>query len=424
MSKQPVGIGDLSIYIPHMSMQSDVIIEQRGDSPELLDRLQKAVVYTGQKEVRFPNFFEDTVTLALESGYQLFQRNSPDHLRFMVSGTETSIDMSKPISSYMQSPLVEAGVALPKNMLTFQVQHACASGAVSMLTVAGLLAASSNDKDSGLVISTDIARYQKGSTAEVTQGAGAVSLLIEKNPRLIELDLNSVGYFSKDVDDFFRPLGSDVAQVRGRYSLKCYREALEKAMLDHCEVEGVTPADYLRSVDMFVLHVPYYSLPFECLRALIRKYLKLTKPEAEEFLQERGFQSSIKPAKVVGNLYSSSLFMALISLLNERRSLFGDDISGKKIMFGSYGSGNTMAVFSGVIAKKAGEVIDSWDMDAVFNQSKPVSFDKYEEWVNRKYAAGQVYNPPENFADEISENKFYLAAIREDGFRKYGVKEG
>src|SRR6185369_5932770 len=82
-----------------------------------------------------------------------------------------------------------------------------------------------------LVVSTDIARYDLNSSAEFTQGAGAVALLIGESPRLLELD-ETTGIFASNVYDFWRPLERREAVVDGKFSLDCYLTALDGAVSD------------------------------------------------------------------------------------------------------------------------------------------------------------------------------------------------
>ena len=47
-----------------------------------------------------------------------------------------------------------------------------------------------NPEKKAIVICTDIAKYDLESTGEYTQGAGAVALLVSKDPRLMEVENN------------------------------------------------------------------------------------------------------------------------------------------------------------------------------------------------------------------------------------------
>ena len=214
-----VGISDISVYLPKPVIDLHELVRRRvAQQPKLARHMERAMATTGQKSIRFPELWEDTATMAAQAAYDLLRRNPQLDLaaiRHLAVGTETTVDHSKPVSAYVQGMLQQAGVRLPDSLSSFQVQHACAGGTMALLSIAGMLQTSGRPGESGIVMATDIARYETESTAEITQGAGAVAMLVENSPRLIELDLATVGYFSRDVDDFFRPLGSKTAQGQG-----------------------------------------------------------------------------------------------------------------------------------------------------------------------------------------------------------------
>ena len=293
-----IGISDIALYIPSPKIRIDTILKARiRENPDLGQKLRRAVDTTGQKAIRFPEIFEDNVTLAANSAKRLLDMNGNldiSNLRYLAVGTETSVDMSKPISAYVGGMLQRAGYALPTSLSNFQVQHACAGGTLAMLSVAALLQAGSRKKESGIVICSDIARYDARSTAEITQGAGAASLLIEHDPDLICLDMETQGYSSSDVDDFFRPLGSTTARVRGQYSVQCYHRALDEALADHAARRGRTLSDIVKETDMFVFHVPFAQMAVTAIKRLLGKHLNMEGSEANAFLNARGFFQSLE----------------------------------------------------------------------------------------------------------------------------------
>jgi hydroxymethylglutaryl-CoA synthase len=415
-----VGLSDISLHIPRPMMDLGVLVDQRVREIPALDRhLQRAVRTTGQRAFRFPEPWEDTATMAAQAVLALVRRDSvrdPARVRHLLVGTESGVDHSKPVSAYVQGMLDKAGAGLPRTLTSAQVQHACAGGTVALLGAAGLLAAAGRDGEVGIVACTDIARYQLKSTAEVTQGAGAAALLVERNPRLVELDLETMGLCSRDVDDFFRPLGSTTAQVNGSYSMKCYTESLDAALADHAERRGVAVQTVLQDADLFVLHTPFHNMPGLALRKVLEKRLALDEAQAAAFLQEKGFLEGIDPLADVGNLYTGSLFAALASLLQSTWKRLGDGIVGREILFASYGSGSTMMVFSGRVAAGAPQVIAGWG--ALFGSARPATFDEYAAWAQgpedaARYAADrQAGAPPAGV--------FHLASIRKDGYHDYG----
>lgn len=424
MKTSSIGIGDISIHIPEPEIQLSTLVEQRLQENATLERhLSRALRTTGQVAMRFPRPWEDTATMAAEAVRGLVRRASNaalQSLRHLSVGTETGVDHSKPVSSYVQGMLQGDGLAFPSSLSSVQVQHACAGGTMAMLGVAGLLAAGGRKAESGIVACSDIARYQLKSTAEITQGAGAAALLLEESPRLIELDLASVGYHSRDVDDFFRPLGSSTAEVNGSYSMRCYAESLEAAFLDHCGRSGELPHDVLRQTDLLVLHTPFHNMPGMALRKLLESQLGLGDEQAARFLSDRAFHEGIDPLARIGNLYTASMYTALAFLLDARYRAVGEGIVGKRILFASYGSGSTMIVFSGHVAAGAPSVVSQWDLGRIHASAAPASFEEYAAWAQgpdaaREYARRQGQAAPAG--------AFTLAGIRRDGYRQYARAE-
>jgi hydroxymethylglutaryl-CoA synthase len=423
MARQSVGISDIGIYVPGPEIEIQAIVEERGRrEPELGRHLRRAWETTGQMRMRFPEAWEDPATLAAQSAMVMLRQNEgfdPSRLRYLAVGTESGVDHSKAMAAYAGGMLQKAGVAVPRTISTFQVQHACAGGALAAIGAAALLSFSNRRGESGLVLCSDIARYAGSSTAEITQGAGAAALLIEEDPALVELDLSDMGFASSDVDDFFRPLGSTVAMVRGGYSTQCYIDSLELAFSDHCERRGEKPEAVLEATDYFILHVPFRNMALRAMKKLLMSRLGLAEPEADAMLAARSFQAGIDPIASIGNTYTASIFMSLAFLLDAQFKLIGDRIVGKRLLLASYGSGNTMAVISAKVAAGAPAVLARWRTGEVWSGARRRSWEDYERWLDRgPEAAGESvpYEP-----SEPRPGYFRLAGIRKDGYREYAL---
>ena len=425
MNATKIGISDISVYLPAPRMDLALLVEQRvREVPKLERHLARARRATGQRAIRFNMPSEDTSTMAASSAYRLIEQNprlNLSRLRYLTVGTESGVDHSKPVSAYVEGMLQQADLDIPDSLSSFQVQHACAGGTLSLLSVSALLQAAGRDDEFGIVICSDIARYQSHSTAEVTQGAGSVALLVENDPKLVELDLSTQGYCSQDTDDFFRPLGSKTAQVKGTYSMQCYRDTLESALLDHCERSGRTPADLLADTDLLVLHTPFRNLPESSMTALLARYLGLEAEEARTFLEERGLYDGIDVVAEVGNIYTGAMYLAFAYQLHNQYRKYGDAIVGKRVLFFSYGSGNTMTVFSGRISSDAPEVISRWHLDELLAAGHDASLPEYQLWSNGPYVPAE--RNPEADTEEEGMPVFTLTGVRTDGYREYGFHE-
>jgi hydroxymethylglutaryl-CoA synthase len=401
-------------------MDLEVLVDNRvRANPGLARHLERALRVTGQKSIRFPERGEDSVCLAATAAHRLFKSPFTDahSVRHLAVGTETEVDHSKPVSAYLQGILQGAGIALPDTVTSFEVKHACAGGAIALVSVAAMLAAGGRNGDSGIVVSTDVARYETHSTAEITQGAGAVAVSVERSPRLVTLDLRTMGFHSRDVDDFFRPLSSTTARVNGSYSMRCYEEALAGAFFDYCSRSGQEPKNALRDTDYFVLHTPFRNMPAAAMEKLLQRVLGVSQDGAREFLVEKSFDAAVDPFAKIGNLYTGSIPAGLAFLLDDRFKAHGSDIIGKRILIASYGSGNTMMIIAATVAADAPDVLRSWELDTVFSSARPASFEEYEEWTSTPVA--EPLSTPERVA---AADTFVLSGIRKDGYREYSPR--
>jgi len=425
MHQTTVGISDISLYLPKNRIFLDTILKKRTEeNQEIHTRLSRAIQSTDQVSIRFPALWEDAAVIAGNSALRLLsqQNGNIGILRYFVVGTETTVDLSKSMSAYVQGMLSKSPYPIPSKMSSFQVQHACAGATLGMLSVAGLLAAAGKDGETGMVIASDIARYDAPSTAEITQGAGSAAMLVEVNPKLVSFNLETQGFSSNDVDDFFRPLGSTTAKVKGRYSVQCYNEALDEAFGDFCERSNRNPKEVIENTDYFVFHVPFAKMANTAVRRLLSNHLGIFAQEAEDFLRPRGFFEALQVTGDVGNIYTGAIYLNLMATLYQQYKVHGKGIVGKKILFSSYGSGNTMVVFDGEVMPHAPEIIANWAMDNYLNHVKEASFDEYLEWIQRVYNYETFKDTSGNLGSHVDSGLFYLDSIREDGYRNYLYK--
>jgi len=422
MKKTAIGISDIGIYVPRPALEMTKLMEARTLShPKLIKTLSRAVHKTGQISFRFPEPWEDTASLAGNSASVVLDRMPESDvatIRYLSVGTETSIDHAKPVASYVQGMLRNAGYPLNHSMATYEMKHACAGGTLALLSAASMLSYSEELHDRALAISSDIAHYDAPSTAEITQGAGAVTLMIEKNPELIELEMETQGLYSSDVDDFFRPLGSATAKVKGRYSMECYQVSLEQAFIDYCRRSDRSAADVLDTTDYVALHVPFAKMPAMALAKMLKSIAGKNENEIEQFFHKTRFKEALYLNKTFGNLYSGSLYVYLSALLHQEYKELGEKIVGRRIMIGSYGSGNTMLVFYGKIAVGAPKVIRNWDIAGLIGSARETCFDEYLHWLARCQDIGAWRNLLEGAKPH--RGCFYLKDFSETGLRIYG----
>ena len=89
---------------------------------------------------------------------------------------------------------------------------------------------------------------------------------------------------------------------------------------------------------------------------------------------QANFESSILYSKQVGNIYTGSLFLGLLSLLENSQNL----AAGDRIAFFSYGSGAVAEIFTGTLVDGFQEQLHSSRLQEL-NQRQPLSVATYEK---------------------------------------------
>lgn len=314
---------------------------------------------------------EDPVTLAADAAARVFQRSgrSPSEIGLCVVGTETAVDHSKPIAAYLHGLL-----GLPSACRVFETKHACFGGTAGLLAAVDWIASGSARGRSALVICSDIARYPLGSAGEPTQGAGAVAFLVSARPRLLALEVGRSGSFSRDVNDFWRPLDRKDAITDGHFSVQCYLDALAGAYADWQEAVGPAARDsgdtaLLRSL----YHVPYGKMAVKAHRH--RRALD----GLGEAAADAGFAAEVAPSLIlpgqVGNVYTGSLYLALCSLLHHEAGV----LAGGRIGLFSYGSGCTAEFFAGRVQPEAQALVEELGLTEPLQGRRRLTIPEYEE---------------------------------------------
>ena len=198
-----VGIDAIDYYIPNLFVDMQDLSLAR-DIP--YEKLSQGL---GLKKMSIPDSNEDTASLAANALLELITKNkiNPSDIGRIYLGTETGLDSSKPISSYVIEIVEDLlsdkfGSRSFKNCDIVDLTFACIGGVDALENCIDWVKGGSKRK--AIVIATDIAKYHLGSTGEYTQGAGALSLLITENPKMISIS-NIWGVASKGIGDFFKP---------------------------------------------------------------------------------------------------------------------------------------------------------------------------------------------------------------------------
>ena len=323
------GFEAIEVYIPKQYIDAEDLAAANDVDPA------KYTHGIGMRRIAVPAPHEDAVTMAYEAARTLLDEADclPEEISLLIVGSETGVDASKPIASFVHGLLGLSGTCR-----TFDTKHACYSATAAIRMAAEWCAGRGRGKKA-LIIASDVARYEVGSPGEPTQGAGAVAMLVSDTPTLFVFEDHPEAIYTHDVMDFWRPEYRSTALVNGKLSLDCYLAGLRETWTTYCELSGLGWHDY----DALLFHAPFPKMA-------AKGYQLLAEIEGEG---QDGFASRTAPYldanRQVGNIYSGSLYLSLAQLL---RDATGETV-GQRVGLYSYGSGSCGEFFSGVVGPGA-----------------------------------------------------------------------
>lgn len=332
-----VGIDALGLYLPRYVLPLDRLAEARGVPVE------KITVGLGAHAMAVTPPWEDTVTLAANAAAPIFTRGDVrrDEIGLLVLGTETAVDHAKPASIFVHELL-----GLPSSCRTFELKHACYGGTAGVMLAADWVRSPASRGRKALVIASDIARYDLGSSAEFTQGAGAAAMVVSAAPRLLRLD-PLTGVFANSVWDFWRPLDRREALVDGKFSLDCYLDALTGAIADWRSARnGSGAGPLLERFAAFLYHTPFPKMAQKAHARLVEGDGAGLGAEERARVGEQSYAERVEPwlalARQSGNTYTASLWLALGWIAEQRASALEE----RDVALFSYGSGSCAEFFT------------------------------------------------------------------------------
>ncbi|MCO4745402.1 MAG: hydroxymethylglutaryl-CoA synthase family protein [Proteobacteria bacterium] len=134
----------------------------------------------------------------------------------------------------------------------------------------------------------------------------------------------------------------------------------------------------------------------------------LSKSQAYRAFAKSRLERGERASSLVGNQYTGSIFLALLSTL-ESDLEEGTDLSGARIGFCAYGSGAKAKVFEGEVQPGWRDVVGSVGLFERLRERVSISGAIYEQ-LHRGQLAGSIAEP---------EREFALDTVEEDGERRY-----
>ncbi|GAD15927.1 hydroxymethylglutaryl-CoA synthase [Lentilactobacillus otakiensis] len=316
-----VGIDKIGFFTSNYYLDMTDLANARGEDPN------KYLIGIGQQQQAVIPPTQDVVTMAANAAEKILTESDKHDIDMVIFGTETGIDNSKSAAIYVQSLL-----GISSRARSFEIKQACYGGTAGVQMAADHIAMHPESKV--LVLAADIARYGIGTPGEVTQGGGAIAMLLSANPSILALD-NQSTFHSENIMDFWRPFYKREAIVDGHYSTNIYIDFFNQTFKDYCQ-------KYHRNLNDFAAiayHLPFTKMGLKALRTVITE-----DAHSQQLLKE--FDASKRYNALVGNLYTGSLYLSLLSLLANSTDLK----AGDRIGLFSYGSGAQGEFYSGTIS--------------------------------------------------------------------------
>lgn len=379
-----IGIDQLSFSIPPFYVDMTDLAIARDVDPA------KFHIGIGQDEMAVAPITQDIITFAANAAKQIVTEADKKSIDMVIVATESSTDESK-----ASAVIVHGLLDIQPFARAIEFKEACYAGTAGVALAKDYI--KSHPESKVLVIASDIATYGLNTGGEPTQGAGAVAMLISKNPRILTLNDDNIS-FTQDIYDFWRPTGQDYPTVDGQFSNTTYINAFSQVWDEYQKRTGAKFSDF----SGLAFHTPYTKMGK---KALLPK-LENETSELQEYLLEQ-YEKGIIYNRRVGNLYTGSLYLSLISLLENSKDLK----AGDKLGLFSYGSGTVAEFFSGNLVQGFEQFLLTEKHQNLLNQRKKLSVAEYESMFSEELDITQdkVFNDdmPYSISETVGNHFLY-----------------
>lgn len=352
-----IGIDKMSFFVPESFVSMVDLAHARHVDPD------KYTLGLGQLEMAVAPVTQDVVTLAANAAKSFLTDTDKAAIDMVLFATETGIDCSKAAAVYVHQLL-----GLPERARAVELKQACYGGTTALQFAKGHIALHPNKKV--LVLAADIAKYGLATPGEATQGAGAVAMLVSAHPRIAVIE-DEAAYLTRDIMDFWRPMYADYAFADGKFSTEQYLAFLKHVWHDYQQQTGTRLSD--------LAHVCFH-MPFSKLAAKGLKQLFAQENVAEQTEQRMlaYYEAARYYNQRVGNIYTGSLYLSLLSLLER-----ADVPAGSRIGLFSYGSGAVAEWFTVRLQPHYQEHLLRETHERLLNARQQIDVATYEQLYER-----------------------------------------
>ncbi len=167
-------------------------------------------------------------------------------------------------------------------------------------------------------------------------------------------------------------------QARRMFSEIFFEEAVKSGKGTEIAKEMTLPQPMPEAFDSFEAYEAEYA---NFLRAI-------TKTHAYRRFVDQKIEKGERASSLIGNMYTSSIFLALMSLL-ESDMQEGNSMEGSAIGFFAYGSGSKSKVFEGIVQPQWRQVVQRWNLIPSLGERQALDYSTYEK-LHRQTLASSV----------------------------------
>lgn len=365
-----LGIDAIGFYTPGYCLALSDWALARGKDPNRYNSSW------GQQAMSVPSVDEDVVSMAMDASSIALKDIDKDNVALLLFATETSVDAAKSAGMFVHNML-----QLSPACRVLELKQACYAGTGGLML--GLTFLKAHPDKKVLLICSDIAKYPLGSAGEASGGAGSIAMVLSANPRILTIEPYS-GVYAQDSMDFWRPTYKQVPLVNSRLSCNLYIKFLLNTFAAYCQKAQRS----LNDIDHFCYHLSVPQLVHSAHKHL---YRKLQGHAISKAVLDKHLKNSMRYGVRVGNIYTGSLYLSLLSLLDNSDGT----VAEKRIGFYSYGSGSIGEFFSGTTVKGYHNVLRKDHNQNVLANRVQITVDTYEAWHNYLYPEdGTAVNLP------------------------------
>lgn len=357
-----IGIDKIGMYVPLNYVELKDLAIERNVDPD------KWMIGLGQEKMAIVPIDQDVVSMGANACNSILSEEDKKCIDQIIFATESGLDYSKSCATYIHELLEIQPFAR-----SYEIKQACYSATASIQIACDYVKLHPDRKV--LVISSDISKYGLNTPGEATQGAGAIAILISSNPKIMEIGDYSVAYTCSGYD-FWRPNQLDYPEVNGKQSTELYMGVFVEVIKEFIN----RYPHKLKNIKSILFHLPFARMGKKALDKLERLIRDDELTESQELKKailrwNDMYNNSTIYAKQVGNIYTGSLYMALISLLlNNERINEGDEFG-----FFSYGSGSVAELFIGKTVKGFREYTNLERFTRHIERRKKLTVEEYEK---------------------------------------------